>query len=297
MRALLSGTMTERQATKVLRDIKSRLKTSTKNVILNDRGYIFDEHLSSAGQARSSLYYVFKGAGVYCGKVYHPGEVASMTNEKTVSEAVHRDQHWPTLIKVIDAFHAGRHAVLILPLLAKSAADLLVATAADVGDEATAYVCMGVLAAMAGLASNGWCHGDIKPANIMLTGDQKRVVLVDLGACTRVPELLTEFTKHYALGLPNVAGLQWDLACLASTLCLLGGIMVAKPLAHELKEELRVWEGSLSFGGQLALHILEHLDGVNTVEKLREDVWDKVMERVRDQLGEEHAATLASWWP
>ncbi|KXZ43956.1 hypothetical protein GPECTOR_76g777 [Gonium pectorale] len=296
--------MSERQATKVLTDIKARLRTSTKNVVLNVRppckhpqGYIFDGKLGSAGQTRSSLYYVFKGAGVYCGKVYRPGEAASMTDEKTVSEEVHRDQHWPTLIKVIDAFYAGRHAVLILPLLAKSAADLLVATAAAVGDEATAYVCMGVLAAMAGLASNGWCHGDIKPANIMLTGDQKRVVLVDLGACTRVPEVLTEFTEHYALGLPNVAGLQWDLACLASTLCLLGGIMVAKPSVKAVIEDLRRWEGSLSFGGQLALHILEHLDGVNTVQQLREDVWDKVMERVRDRLGEEHAATLASWWP
>ncbi|KXZ41234.1 hypothetical protein GPECTOR_628g723 [Gonium pectorale] len=302
---LAVGFMDEQRASRLLEEIENRVKTSTKRAALSDRGYIFGERLGSPGQACSSMYYVYKGAGVYCGKVYNPGEAASMEHEAAVSEAVHRDQTCPTLIKVIDAFRAGRHAVLILPLLARSAADLLAATDfTGIDDEAAAYVCAGVLAAMAGLASKGWCHGDIKPANIMLAGDENRVVLVDLGACTRMHERLAEFTEHYGLGLPRFASLRYDLACLASTLCTLAGVMMTgDPSARELSAHLAdcdcssTGEGSLSLGGQIALHILEHLDGVDTVQQLREEVWDKVMERVRDRLGEEHAATLAAWWP
>ncbi|KXZ47015.1 hypothetical protein GPECTOR_38g251 [Gonium pectorale] len=302
IRALTYGIMDKQMAQYYLREIDSRLKTSTRQAVLDSKGYIFEGQLASTGQSYTSMYYVFRGAGVYCSKVFDVGVAGvedSMQLEKAVSEVVHSDQACPTLIKVLDAFRAGHHAVLILPLLARSAADLLAAASPGVvDDEATAYVAAGVLAAMAGLAAKGWCHGDIKPANIMLAaGAEKHVVLVDLGACTRFNEKLKEFTEHYALGLPKVASLQWDLACLASTLCILVGIPVKSLSVEGVSKYMTRLGDDLSFGGQLALHILKHLDMVDKVEQLRAVVWDEVMERVRGRLGEEHAATLAAWWP
>ncbi|KXZ41298.1 hypothetical protein GPECTOR_571g611 [Gonium pectorale] len=303
MRALAYEAMDKEMALLYLGEIGSHLQSSTRKAILACKGYIFNRRpMASTGQLYTPMYYVFRGAGVYCGKAFdvsRAGASASMKRENEVSESVHSDQACPTLIKVLDAFHVGQHAVLILPLLAKSVADLLAAASPGVvDDEAPAYVAAGVLAAMAGLAAKGWCHGDIKPANIMLeAGNEKRIVLVDLGACTRLNEEIMEFTEHYALDLPMIASLRWDLACLASTLCVLIGIPVKDSSVQGVISYLTSLGDDLSFGGQLALHILKHLDKVDNVEQLRAVVWDDVMERVRGRLGEVHASTLAAWWP
>ncbi|KXZ45926.1 hypothetical protein GPECTOR_49g510 [Gonium pectorale] len=157
VRALSYGVIDEELALSILMEIDARVTTSTRKAIR-------DGWVGTAGHITSD-----KGAGAYYAKAYTAGAAALMEHEKAVSDAVHSDQACPTLIKVLDAFHARRHAVLVLPLMARSAVDLLAAASPGaVDDEAAAYVAAGVLVAMAGLAAKGWCHGDIKPANIML---------------------------------------------------------------------------------------------------------------------------------
>ncbi|PNH00720.1 putative serine/threonine-protein kinase [Tetrabaena socialis] len=297
MNAMAAGILTKKLAMQFLTDIRARLQSATRRAIENEKGYVIDVNLGSGGQAKSSLYYVFKDAGVYCGKAYADDPV-SMEHERSVSLAVHSMQAVPTLIKVIDAFHSGSHSVLILPLLAKSAADLQMARPNGISCEAAAYVCVAVLAAVAGLANEGWCHADIKPANIMLAGNEKGAVLVDLGSCTRVGEEIKECTELYALGLPRVAGLQWDLTCLASTLCVLSGFsQLLGSTVVQVQASLVGLQGQLPLGCQLAMCILGHSENVNSVADLQARVWEDVMGLVQGSLGEETAKRLVAAWP
>lgn len=65
--------------------------------------------------------------------------------------------------------------MLILPLMAKTARELSAAYGiAALPDEAVAIITMATLAAVAALALVGWCHGDVKPSNILLCANEVR---------------------------------------------------------------------------------------------------------------------------
>lgn len=72
-------------------------------------------------------------------------------------------------LQVKRLIETDRHGFLMLPLLGRACSDLL--RFRPVGhdlDDYAGIICISTLSAIAGLAMLGWCHGDVKPANIML---------------------------------------------------------------------------------------------------------------------------------
>ena len=70
--------------------------------------------------------------------------------------------------QVEQLIETDNHGILVLPLLGRACSDLLKFGRAPPTDRFTGAICMSMLSAIAGLAMLGWCHGDIKPGNIML---------------------------------------------------------------------------------------------------------------------------------
>jgi serine/threonine protein kinase len=77
--------------------------------------------------------------------------------------------------QVLETFKAGGHTCVILPLLAKSAADMAMALGPQpLPEPVLALLTMACLSAIAGLAMAGWCHGDLKPSNILFAANEVR---------------------------------------------------------------------------------------------------------------------------
>jgi serine/threonine protein kinase len=77
-------------------------------------------------------------------------------------------------VQVVDKFYVKDRTVIIMPLLAATVSKYVQASglAAAVDDMCAGILCMCVLAAVACLAALNWCHGDIKPDNILLSGEK-----------------------------------------------------------------------------------------------------------------------------
>ena len=77
--------------------------------------------------------------------------------------------------QVEQLIETDNHGILVLPLLGRACSDLLKFGRAPPTDSFTGAICMSTLSAIVGLALLGWCHGDIKPGNIMLPTHKVRL--------------------------------------------------------------------------------------------------------------------------
>jgi len=65
------------------------------------------------------------------------------------------------------------------------------------------------------------CHGDIKPANMMLTAHGRNVVTIDFGSAVPYGESLVSTTPLFGLDCPSEGSLRYDLTCLATSIVFL----------------------------------------------------------------------------
>jgi hypothetical protein len=119
-------------------------------------------------------------------------------------------------------------------------------------------------------------------------------MLADLGSCKPVGQPLDEYSKQYGLDLEAVAGLPWDLTCLATTLGVLSKVCSdAGQLksAAALSADFQRAGGLVGKLGQLILS-----QAVCEVENLQAAVWVPALELTNAALGGA-AVKVASWWP
>jgi serine/threonine protein kinase len=64
----------------------------------------------------------------------------------------------------------------------------------------------------------GFCHGDIKPKNLMVNSNSKFVTMIDFGESSRYGTDMMKDSMWYPLDCVRTASLHYDLTCLASTL-------------------------------------------------------------------------------
>jgi len=168
-------------------------------------------------------------------------------------------------------------AALLLPLFPRSLADASGALPAGPGrarDALAASAAVCGLAAIAAFARAGWAHGDIKPANMMLSGGASGAcVLIDLGTARAVGAAFSEGSL-FALSEPRLASAGYDLVCLGATLAMLQlelfveeGVTTRASLLHAVRRALagmadappaaRVAEGALALGARGAVGVEE----------------------------------------
>eukprot|EP01035_Chromulina_nebulosa_P041870 gene41870-56705_t len=64
----------------------------------------------------------------------------------------------------------------------------------------------------------GFCHGDIKPKNLMVNSNSKFVTMIDFGESSQYGTDMMKDSMWYPLDCVRTASLHYDLTCLASTL-------------------------------------------------------------------------------
>ena len=64
----------------------------------------------------------------------------------------------------------------------------------------------------------GFCHGDIKPRNLMVNNNSKFVTMIDFGESSRYGTEIMKDSAMYPMDCVRTASLRYDLTCLASTL-------------------------------------------------------------------------------
>ena len=223
---LLTHKFSSRQLFSLLKKlpVESVVVTSTTGIVLDGPVY------GAEAQSGTSILLALLDGQVLCAKV---GASAAASREWQVSQAIHASCAVPAVILLYDTIPSDHgQSLLLMPLYPMSAAAALLVLTAEHSaapqrlrcrDTLAALVAMCGLAAIAAFARAGLAHGDIKPGNVMLTGGAAGVapcVLIDFGAALPLGQGLKEFSPHYGLEHEPAATLNYDLACLASTLAL-----------------------------------------------------------------------------
>lgn len=234
---LIARKFTERDVPRTLMRLGNLIATSTRHRFLADTGLVLDGPVGvSAGQGSTAILHALDGSRAVCAKV---GPAADIRREWAVNQAVHSPAraagtNIPTIILAERCADLPTHGscALVLPALPLSLADAALAlppweAAAKTrgGHRPRDALALGValsgLAAVHAFSVAGWAHGDIKPANILLSSAPGGVcVLCDLGTAARCGEEMWE-SSHFNLNEPRTASLTYDLVCLGSTLATL----------------------------------------------------------------------------
>jgi len=106
------------------------------------------------GQGSTVLQYVIRGSNLYCGKI---GDLATIEAEVKVAELVHKKQHCPSVMPVVDSIKIDeKRVVMIVPFYPIPVSHTTV-------NEATILnVALCGLATVKAFSNKGLCHGDIK---------------------------------------------------------------------------------------------------------------------------------------
>jgi eukaryotic-like serine/threonine-protein kinase len=111
---------------------------------------------------------------------------SSLDRERAALEALGRGRHagQPGLVQLAGVVDTGPvHAVATVRVVGSSLAEVLERDG-PLGDVAVADALAPVAAALTAIHAEGWVHGDLSPANVVLGPDG--AVLVDLGAAHRI---------------------------------------------------------------------------------------------------------------
>ena len=237
--ALLMNPELEQNAARLIcKAAKSKIHSKTRLSIGSLFGYFLDGPLGAQGQIKSSLYYAFSNSGgILVAKVYT--DIAG-TNDSQISfkrevgfnKAISHDH----VARFVASFSFETRHVIIMPLFARSAADLLTQHA-TLPTDTVLTIASNIGSALDYIHSCGYCFADVKPSNIMmessLVGNAK---LIDFGSAIKLGETVIEISKPYCLDVNVEIGSRvLDFTCLGSSLAQLSGIDIScYSLASEL---------------------------------------------------------------
>lgn len=135
-------------------------------------------------------------------------------------------------------------------------------------------VAMCTLASIQAFANVGLSHGDIKPANLMLTVDSQLVILINFGSAVPIGQTINETSAHWGKDCPVTGSIRYDMTCLASVLFhLLHGATPNDDLASMLAE---LPEDNILVGDQMIRDCLLRFD-----EDLG-DIWNEWLRKIRE---------------
>jgi len=217
---LQNGNLPKSVADKLVMQIQNTIRTTT-NLRIDSHGFRFNGILSGAlGQASNCICTAFKGSTVYCAKI---GKAATIQREVKVASDVKTTLTSPTsLMPIIDDFPIDkeRHC-MISPLYGMPLSTLVALHPQGIKDPSLIKnILSSLLEAIKCFQTAGYCHGDIKPANIMTCtfGYDGRVVLIDYGSAVLYGEMILSYTAPYTLDVEAEGSLHFDFTCLASTI-------------------------------------------------------------------------------
>jgi len=263
--------------------VTNLVKSSTKKSI-SHTGYYFDGPIPCAyGQSHTSLQFVKHCCRVLCAKI-GPEDIISVEFEK--SNLLHAQQRCITVLEATEHLMLPKdRSALICPYYPSSVA---VFPHGDCDLPIVINVAMCTLASIKAFANVGLCHGDIKPANLMLTGDSQLVVLIDFGSAVPFGEIINGTSIHWGRDCPPTGSLRYDMTCLASVLyTLLYGALPDGGIA-EMTASVAEKEGSV--GGKIIADCLTRFDD-NLL-----DIWTDWLEKVRG-LSLDLLADFDAIWP
>eukprot|EP01124_Arcella_intermedia_P011242 TRINITY_DN17658_c0_g1_i2.p1 TRINITY_DN17658_c0_g1~~TRINITY_DN17658_c0_g1_i2.p1 ORF type:complete len:409 (+),score=50.93 TRINITY_DN17658_c0_g1_i2:139-1227(+) len=197
------------------------LSSKTVQGILSTTAYIIDGFIT--GNGKSAIYYLFKHTMPFSGKIM---EKQYYENELEMMKAVGKCR-W--IVPLIDTFQVDEELwAIVMPVYTKNVSQLM-----EIWETSNSYkpdcqsivnVFFSLLKALKHLSVLRIAHCDIKTENLMIDYNGN-VVLIDFGAATfygqEVFESLDviETDKHEHF---QIAGLQIDLLCMATTLVKMG---------------------------------------------------------------------------
>lgn len=222
LQLLREGSLPKEEAIWVRKRVRHWLSTSTRAAITEATRYRFDGTFSESGQTKSVLYHVLDTANeiVICAKTYLPEHTRDAQLEKEVSELIHYHFHAPSLVciyEMVDIGH-GRRA-LMMPLLQRSLSAFFLMHPAPFPTHCVLRCAISLFASIEVLHDPlvDMCFADWKPSNICFPN----YVSIDYGSVVKNGTPIVEYTPGYALDADHVAGLRWDLNCVASVLFVL----------------------------------------------------------------------------
>jgi len=209
--------LNERQRKWLARNLWLRLstliKTQTRLAVIDQ--YLFDGPVPGAfGKVGTEVQFVVKGSALYCAKTMR-NEV-QLRGEFDVATRIHKNHFCPTVMPVFELLELseGRFSMVTpyYPLALSTLANGLL------HKEGCINVALCGLATIKAFQSVNLCHGDIKPANMMLTANGQLVVTIDFGSTVKNGQSLTSVTPKLGLNCVLEGSLKYDLTCLASSL-------------------------------------------------------------------------------
>jgi len=273
--------------------------------------FVLDGPIPDArGQLGVELLYAFSASRVYCAKV---GSRATLERELGVSATVHAASLAPTVVRIAALETVTRraniepYAALIMPLYLMTVGAASLAMDAGVGAARDAFalnIALCALAAIKAFDLAGLAHGDIKPSNLLLTGDGSGViVLCDLGTARAHGEAFEE-SSTFSLNLTRTACLRYDVVSLGATLASVLSASLNVGLCCDVAT-LRAAIGGL--GGRASSPLWRFVDaclcfvedgGADELERLRA-LLASIADEMRPALGPHAAAVLVKRdvWP
>lgn len=121
----------------------------------------------------------------------------------------------PTLMEVLDVIAISEDRLaMITPLYSSSLHDFIGRRSLEL----FLRVAVCTLSSIRAFNRIGFCHGDIKPKNLMVNNNSKFVTVIDFGESAPYGCEMMKDSMVYPLDCVRTASLQYDLTCLASTL-------------------------------------------------------------------------------
>jgi serine/threonine protein kinase len=109
-------------------------------------------------------------------------EDARTRRERTLREAraTARIDH-PNVVRIYDVVDEGERLWIVMELVAGRSLERIMAEEGPLGPGAAARIGIGLVTALRQVHARGVLHRDIKPGNVLVEGDGRRVVLTDFG--------------------------------------------------------------------------------------------------------------------
>lgn len=193
----------------IYRKAQLSLTTRTKQIIQQNHPYCLFDSIIAVGQGNSVVLKVMFKAVCCSAKI---GSLSDMEKEVKVAKLFPSS---PTLMNVLDVISMSENRLaMITPLYSSSLHDFTGRRSLEL------FVRVAICTLLSIRAFNciGYCHGDIKPKNLMVNNNSKFVTVIDFGESAPYGVDMMKDSMVYPLDCVRTASLQYDLTCLASTL-------------------------------------------------------------------------------